>query len=142
MAKGGSKKKDSKKKAPVTDNGAPKIVAMKGGLTKAQLVQEAIFKMEDDLRISKKQAADFALSLEAVIEEQLGEGNPVNLFGLVKLVPRLHTKGQRQVNEIFGDPESKKVTKKYPAKISLKATVAKAAKDMLPSVQKLQKKVA
>lgn len=140
MAKGG-KKKDSKKKAE-PDNGAPKTITMKGGLSKSQLVQETIFKMEDEFRVSKKVAADFVDSLIAVIEEQLGEGNPVNLFGLVKFSPRLHTKGVREVNSVFGDSTSPKVNKKYPAKVSVKVTAAKPIKDALPSVQKLQKKVA
>lgn len=131
-AKAGSKKK----KETTTD--APKIIAAKGGLTSANLVKETIFRMEDDLRISNKAGRDFMESMVAAVEEHLEQGQPVNIGGLVKLTPRLHTKGQRLVNEIFGDPESKKVTKKYPAKVTLKATVMKRAKDALPTVQKLQ----
>jgi nucleoid DNA-binding protein len=134
MAKAKDKKK---KKAGETD--APKIVTMKGGLTQAQFASEVLVTMEDDLRISKAQARDFIDSLKAVTERELGEGNPVNLFGLVKISPRFHTKGQRMVNEVFGDPESKKIVKKYPAKVTVKATVFKAVKDALPSVAKLGK---
>lgn len=130
-------KSKSKAKKPVTD--APQTIATKGGLTASALMKEVIMTMEDDTRISKKQASDFAESFSAVVEKALGEGQPINLFGFVKLVPRMHTKGVRQVNEIFGDPTSKKVTKKYPAKVSLKATVMKKSKEALPTVQKMQK---
>ena len=44
---------------------------------------------------------------------ELQEGNPVNLFGLVKIVPRYHTKGERMVNKEFGNPDSPKVKKVY-----------------------------
>lgn len=138
MAKSKAKSKSkAKAKKPVTD--APQIIAAKGGLTASQLVKETLLMMEDDLRISKKQATDFTESITAVIEKALSEGQPVNLFGFVKLVPRLHTKGQRLVNEEFGNPESPKVMKKYPAKVSLKATVVKKAKEALPQVPKMQK---
>lgn len=138
MAKSKSKSK-SKAKKPVTD--APQTIAAKGGFTASALMKETLMTMEDDTRISKKQAADFSESISAVIEKALSEGQPVNLFGFVKLVPRMHTKGVRQVNEIFGDPTSKKVTKKYPAKVSVKATVMKKSKEALPTVQKMQKVV-
>jgi nucleoid DNA-binding protein len=131
-------KSKSKAKAPVTD--APKIVASKGGLTQAELAREVLFEMEPDLLISKKQAVDYINSLRAVVEREIAEGNPVNLFGIVKITPRLHTKGQREINEEFGNPDSKKVIKKYPAKVSVKATVLASVKNALPSVAKLQKR--
>lgn len=139
MAKSTKRTKSSKKKE---DTGAPQIITAKGGLTAAQFMNEVLFTMEDDLRLSKKQAKDFSDSLVAVVERELGEGKPINLFGLVKIAPRLHTKGTRSVNTVFGDPESPKTTKKYPAKISLKTgqgIFSKKVKDALPSVQKLQK---
>lgn len=149
MAKGKistNKKKSDKAKAskkvthdPKTD--PPKLIAAKGGLTGAQLLTETLLMMEDETRISKKAGRDFMDSMVAVVEQRLGEGEPVNIFGLVKLVPRLHTKGVRMVNEEFGNPESKKIKKTYPAKVSVKATVFKRVKDALPSVQKLTKKV-
>jgi nucleoid DNA-binding protein len=120
---------------------APKTIAMKGGLTAKQLVQDALFSMEDDLRLSKAQAADFVVSFQAVIDREIADGNPVNLFGYVKLIPRLHTKGKRQVYKVFGDSESGKVTKNYPAKTSLKVTVLKPLKDSLPTASKLIRKV-
>lgn len=139
MAKGTKKKSSSKKKAAAT--GTPSIIVAKGGLTQGKLAEEVLFAMEDDLRVSKKQGADFIASMKAVIERQLAEGQPVNLFGLVKIAPRLHTKGERMVNSEFGNPESPKVKKKYPAKVSVKVTALKPVKDALPSVQKMQKVV-
>lgn len=134
MAKGKTK---TKAKKDTTD--APKTIAAKGGLSSPNLVKETVLLMEDDTRVSNKVARDFMESMVAVIEKSLAAGQPVNIGGLVKLTPRLHTKGQRLVNEVFGDPTSKKVTKKYPAKVSLKATVMKRAKESLPTVQKMQK---
>lgn len=128
-------------KAAKTPLEAPKTIAMKGGLTQKQLVQEALFVMEDDLRLSKAQAADFIESLKAVIEREITEGNPVALFGFLKLVPRLHTKGKREVNKVFGDPESGKTVKTYPAKVSLKVTILKPLKDILPNPPALIRKV-
>jgi hypothetical protein len=139
MAKTKSKSKSKKK-----DTGAPQIITAKGGLPAGKFMVEILDMMEDDLRLNKQQAKDFSDSLIAVVERELGEGNPVNLFGLVKIVPRLHTKGVREVNSVFGDSESPKVQKKYPAKISIKSgqgIFTKKVKDALPSVQKLQKKL-
>lgn len=131
----------TKKKAPAAPaTEAPKIIAMKGGLTANQLVNEVLFTMDDDLRISKTQAADFVASLKAVIDREIGEGNPVNLFGYLKLIPRFHTKGKREVFKVFGDPTSGKTTKTYPAKVSLKATLLKPLKDALPSAAILGRK--
>lgn len=135
-----AKKKSAAKAAPA-DNGAPKIIAMKGGLTQTQLIQEALFTMDDDLRLSKPQAADFVASLRAVIDREISEGSPVNLFGYLKLIPRFHTKGKREVFKVFGDPTSGKHTKTYPAKVSLKLTALKPLKDALPSAASLGRKV-
>lgn len=140
-AKKTKKAKNSPKVAHDPTKDAPKIIASKGGLTGPQLVNQALVLMEDDLRITKKQAADFSASLIAAAEQAFEKGEPVNFFGLVKLVPRFHTKGVRQVNEEFGNPESKKVTKKYPAKVSIKATIYKRVKDTLPTATVMGKKV-
>jgi len=125
-----------------TNSDAPKIVAMKGGLTAKQLVSEALFTMEDDLRLSRAQALDFVASLTAVIDREIQDGNPVNLFGYLKVIPRFHTKGKRQVYKVFGDPTSGKVTKNYPAKVSLKVSILKPLKDSLPNAAKLGRKAA
>lgn len=140
-AKAGKKGGKGKGKKTATDNGAPKIITAKGGLTKAQLVGKVLDTMEPDLLITKKQAADFVDSLLAVVEGEIGEGSPVNLFGLVKISPRFHTRGERQVRKEFGNAESPLVTKKYPAKVSVKATVSKAVKDALPKAPTMQKRV-
>lgn len=129
------------KTAPDTNSDAPKIIAMKGGLTQNQLVQEALFTMEDELRISKAAAADFVASLQAVIDREITDGNPVNLFGYVKITPRLHTRGKRMVYKVFGDPGSGRVSKTYPAKTSLKLVALKPLKDVQPAATKLGRKV-
>lgn len=138
MAGKKAKKSTPAKSEPTSE--APRIIAMKGGLTASQLVKEALFTMEDDLRLSSAQATDFVASLKAVIDREIGDGNPVNLFGYLKLVPRFHTKGKREVFKVFGDPTSGKVTKTYPAKVSLKATLLKPLKDGLPNAARLGRK--
>jgi hypothetical protein len=139
--KGGKKKGGAKTEAA---NDAPKIIVAKGGLPVGKLIEEVLFTMEEDLRISKKAATDFKDSLVVVVEREIAEGNPVNLFGLVKIVPRLHTKGSRMVNKEFGNPESPKVKKNYPAKVTYKtgqSIFMKPLKEAMPTVQKMQKKV-
>lgn len=139
MAKAKTKSKKSKKK----NDGAPQILAAKGGLTAAAFLHEVNFTLDEPLR--KSQLRDLQKSIEAVVEKELSEGNPVNLFGLVKIVPRLHTKGERMVNKEFGNPASPKVKKVYKAKTSFKTgqgIFTKKVKDSMPSVQKLTKKLA
>lgn len=136
MAK--TKKKATKKKA----DGTPQIIAAKGGLTASQFLKEVNFTMDNPLKASDLR--DFQASIEAVVAAELSEGNPVNLFGLVKIVPRLHTKGERMVNKEFGNPDSPKVKKTYKAKTSFKTgqgIFTKKVKDQMPSVVKLTKKL-
>ena len=136
-----AKAKKSKKKTTKKDDGAPTIIASKGGLTAAAFLKEVNFELDEPL--TGKALRDLQVCIEAVAERELSEGNPVRLFGLVQIVPRLHTRGERMVNKEFGNPESPKVKKKYPAKISLKSgqgIFSKKVKDALPSVQKLQKR--
>jgi hypothetical protein len=57
VAKGKNNKKSTKKKAEA--GGAPQIITMKGGLPVGKLLDEVLFTMEDELRISKKAAKDF-----------------------------------------------------------------------------------
>lgn len=154
MAKKATKDKKGKNKsdkvkvksdAAVLD--APKIHEMKGGLTPAAFTLEIIARMEEDLRISKKQAADFVESLVVVVEEELGRGNPVNFWHLAKLVPRYHSKGERMINSDFNDKESPKVKKKYAPKVSLAVkrgskVSGKKGLELLPTVNTLAKKVA
>jgi hypothetical protein len=145
--KGGTKKRGGAKRgaARASNNTAPQIIEMKGGPSASKLLTETLFMMEDDLRLSKKQAEDFKDSLIAVVQREINAGRPVNLFGLVKIVPRLHTKGERMVNSEFGNPESPKVKKRYPAKATLKGSQGiflKPVKDALPTIQRMQKRVA
>lgn len=132
-------KKSSKSKAD--SNGVPKIISAKGPIPRGQLLDEILNMMEEDLVISKKAAKDFMESFVAVIEREVADCRPVNVLGLLKITPRFHTKGQREVNEEFGNPDSRKVVKKYPAKVSVKITPQKPLKDALPSVQVMGRKV-
>lgn len=135
-------KTKTKKKAGKKNDGTPQILAAKGGLTASQFLKEVNFTLENPLKAADLR--DLQQSIEAVVREQLEEGNPVNLFGLVKIVPRLHTKGERMVNSEFGNPDSKKVKKTYKAKTSFKTgqgIFTKKVKDNMPSVQKLTKKL-
>lgn len=130
------------KKSSKKNDGTPQIIAAKGGLTASQFLKEVNFTLDEPLKPA--QLRDLQNSIEAVVVAQLAEGNPVNLFGLVKIVPRLHTKGERMVNKEFGNPESPKVKKTYKAKTSFKSgqgIFTKKVKDAMPSVQKLAKKL-
>lgn len=146
VAKKATKNKSKAKNKAASNGGAPRIIESKKGFTVTELLKNTLFTMEDGTRISNAQAKDFVESLVAVVERELGEGKPVNLFHLTKIVPRLHTKGERMVNEVFGDPESKKVKKKYPAKVTLAVKRGskiggKNGKEIMPTVQRLSKVV-
>ena len=130
------------KKAPApAPTTTPQIVAAKGGLTSASLLASVLETMDEENWISKKAGRDFVDSFQAVVLDALADGQPVNLFGIVKLVPRYHTSGKRQVFKEFGNPDSGKVTKSYKPKVTLKATVMKNAKDALPVPAKMAKAV-
>ncbi len=129
----------AKPKAQAPTNSAPQIKPSKDTMTATELVQTAIFDMNDPL--SKRQARDFTDALQANIAAALGDGRAVNLFGLLKIVPRFHTKGEREVYKEFGNPESGKVKKKYPPKVTLKLTALKKLKDSSPTANKMAKKV-
>lgn len=131
-------------KTPAKNNGAPQIIAAKGGLTAVQLLERTLATMDQDKWITKAQGRDFVESLKAVVLDSINKGEPVNLFGMVKIVPRLHTAGTRVVDKEFGNPDSGKVNKKYKAKVSLQATqgiFSKPVKDSLPTAQKLAAKI-
>jgi hypothetical protein len=131
-------KHDPKKDKPIRVQ--PKGNTVSG----ASLLTDTLLRMEDDLRISKKQGRDFVDSLEVAITEAISAGKPVNLFGLVKITPVLVTGGVAQVNKEFGNPESGKIKKTYKAKVVFKAgqgVFMKPLKEALPSVQKLHKTI-
>jgi len=120
----------------------PQIIESKGGLSASQFLRAMNSQLDSPL--THKQLSDLKATVEMVVSEELSKGEPVNLFGLVKIVPRLHTAGERMVNSEFGNPESPKVKKKYAAKISLKATqgiFTTAVKSSLPTVRTLAKKI-
>lgn len=134
----GKKAAGSKK----SKTGKPEIIAAKGGLTAKQLVAEILEAMPEEDWITKKQGRAFAEALEEVVLSEIGDGRPVNLFGLVKIVPRLHTAGQREVHEVFGDSTSPMVVKKAKAKTTFKVgqgIFTKRLKDALPNPNKLSK---
>lgn len=133
-----TRSKSAPKAAPKT---TPQIVASKGGLTQSQLLASVLETMEPENWISKKAGRDFVDSLQAVVQDALSEGEPVNVFGIVKLTPRYHTAGKREVYKEFGNPESGRVTKTYKPKVSLKATILKTMKDALPNAAKMAKAV-
>lgn len=135
-----AKKKTTKgKKAKTTAVTTPQIKPSKDTMSQAELLRETVAVMDDPVSI--KQRKDFLDSMKSVIDDAISEGRAVNMFGLVKLTPRLHTKGVREVNEVFGDPTSKKVKKNYAAKTTLKVTALKPLKDALPNANKMAKKV-
>ena len=132
-------KKGKKSSAPLSE---PQIIESKGGLTASQFIREINTTLDEPLTLA--QLRDLKATVEMVVTEQLQAGEPVNLFGLVKIVPRLHTAGERMVNSEFGNPESPKVKKKYPAKVTFKATqgiFTSAVKQSIPSVRALTKKI-
>jgi uncharacterized protein YwlG (UPF0340 family) len=135
----------AKKKAKGTkasENGKPQIIVSKGADTQANLLKRVLATMEQENWITAKQGKDFVESLRAVVESDISEGKPVNLFGLVRITPRLHTAGQREVYKEFGNPESGKTIKKVKAKVTLKTgqgIFGTEVKRALPSVQKLTK---
>lgn len=140
MAKTKTKKATSKKKGNVaSSNGAPQIKPAASTMTAVELVREAVMAMDEPM--SQRQRVDFTNCLKAVVDEAVADGRGVNLFGLVKIVPRFHTKGVREVFKEFGNPESGKVKKTYPAKVSVKATVLKTVKDALPTPNKMANRV-
>ncbi len=134
-----AKKAVNKPKAAAATDGKPQIKPSKDTMTASELVQTAIFDMTEPL--SKRQAKDFTDAVQANIAASLSEGRAVNFFGLLKIVPRLHTKGTRQVYKEFGNPDSGTMNKKYPAKVTLKLTALKKLKDSSPTVNKMGRKL-
>jgi nucleoid DNA-binding protein len=105
-----------------------------GTVTQAQLLAKTLETMEDDLRISPKQGRDFAESLRAVVKEAMASGQKVSLFGIVNLNTgfKLAKPRRKGTNPRSGQEEWLKAS---PAKVTVRATVAKAIKDTLPGVK-------
>lgn len=98
----------------------------------AAVKREALELMNDDLRISARQAADFIESMCASVEEAIENGRRVALFGLVTITPKFVTaKPKRQgVDPRTGEPVT------YPPKaasVGVRAAPAKRVKDALPT---------
>ncbi len=101
-------------------------------LSAAALRRNTIETMEEELRISGKQAADFVESLCASVEEAIADGQRVSLFGLVTITPRFvasKPKGMR-MNPFVGEMQ---MMDAKPASVTASAKVAKRVKDALPS---------
>lgn len=100
-------------------------------VSQSVLLNETLEAMEDNLRIPRKNATDFLESLRAVIEEHVGGGDKISLFGIAILTPKgvpakPKRKGQnpRTGEEVTYDPK--------PAGVKISATVGKRIKDALP----------
>lgn len=138
MAKKKTKTKTKGKKTPQT---TPQMFPAKGGLSQSQLLDRVLATMDEENWISKKVGRDFIASLKAVVEDEISQGSPVRLFGIVNITPRYHTAGQREVNSEFGNPDSPKVTKKYKPKVSLGIGKLALITKALPTPQKMAKVV-
>lgn len=101
-------------------------------LTQAQLLNYTLELMEDELRISKKQARDFIESSMAAAEDAVADGKRVSFFGVTIFTPSfVLAKPKRKGN----DPRTgeERTYDAQPAKLRLKAAVPKRFKDALPS---------
>ena len=104
-------------------------------ISQSELLGRALALMEDDTQIRRAQGKDFMESLAVAIERALADGNAVNIAGIVKLTPKFREGGRREVLKEFGKPEAGKITKNFPAKVSIRATALKRAKEALPSAR-------
>lgn len=101
-------------------------------ITQAQLKRAVLDTMEDDLRISPKQASDFIDSLLAVVQEGVEEGKKVSVFGLVTLTPSFKLATPKRTGN---DPRTgeERTFDAQPAKTRIRASVGSKVKDALPS---------
>ena len=103
-------------------------------ITQSQLLDRTLETMEDELRIPKKNAADFVASLRAVVEEVIEEGLKVPLFKIVTINPTgVPAKPKRKVPD-RENPGQEKWADPQPAKLRVKATVGTSIKDALPKL--------
>lgn len=100
-------------------------------VTQAELRRRMLESMEEDLRISPKQAKDVVDSLSAAVCGALNEGDKVSLFGIVTLTPvfRLAKPKRKGTDRITGE---EKTLDPVPAKVAIRATASKRVKDALP----------
>lgn len=101
-------------------------------VTQAELRRRTLEAMEDDLRISPKQAKDFVDSLVAAVEEALVDGSKIALFGIVNLKPAyvFPRKKGKGVNPRTGEEVEREAK---PASITIRATVPKKLKEYAPT---------
>lgn len=100
-------------------------------LTQAALTTKTLEAMEDDLRISPKQARDFLESARAVIEESIENGDKVAVFGIVTLTPKGTPAKPKRKGRNPATGEEVTLAPK-PAGVKVRATVGKRVKDALP----------
>lgn len=131
--KGGAEKPDTR-----INPDAPKILESKQTIPVSTLIRDAMNTMDGDF-ITSKQARAFLTAYTEIVEAHVKAGRKVNLLGLVQIVPRYHTPGTRMVNEEFGNPESKKIKKRYKAKVSLKYKPSLKLKASMPTPARVQK---
>ena len=124
--------------------GEPQIIESKGGLTAAQLLREINSSLDEPLTLAALR--DLKATVEMVVSEEVAAGRPVNLFGLVKIDrPSLahcwRAHGQFRIRGTLSRPRSKK---KYPAKVTFKATQGifmMAVKQSVPTIKVMQKQI-
>jgi nucleoid DNA-binding protein len=103
-------------------------------VSQADLLKRTLALMEPENFTTQTVGRDFMESMAQAVENALGKGEAVNIGGIVKLTPKYRAGGKREVLKEFGNPEAGKVKKHFPAKIAVKATALKRAKDSLPGV--------
>lgn len=103
-------------------------------LSQAELKKQALEIMEDDLRIKPRQAQDFINAVVAVVQEAVGDGRPVSVFGIVSLRPgfKLAKPRRKGRNPQTGEEVTLKAS---PAATKIRATVGKRIKDALPKAK-------
>lgn len=105
----------------------PKLVT----LTQAALVRETLEAMEDDLRITPKQARDFIESMSAVVEEHLEAGERISLAGLVTITPSFSPSLPKRKGR---DPRTGEETMldSRPARVRVRVSASSRVKNALP----------
>lgn len=103
-----------------------------GKVTKNQLIDLALDAMEDDLKITKKQAKDFVESAHAAVMEQLEKGMDIVVFDFANLKPDFVLKRPKRMaaNPRTGEVEEQAAR---PEKVRIKVTANKRMKDAVPA---------
>ena len=108
-------------------------VAKAKTISQTELLRRTLALMEEENFIQQRVGRDFMESMAQAVENALEAGEAVSIAGVVKLTPRFREGGMREVLKEFGNPSAGKVKKRFPNKMTLKATPLKRAKVALPS---------